>query len=99
MVERRAGQVLVVVGAPLAFLIVLCGLLAALLAHALAEDREDRGTLTRVAATYLVAGGAGLLAGLWPVALVLVGGGLATVLLFRGWEGGAAAAAAASAGA
>jgi hypothetical protein len=76
-----------IIGGTLAFLVALCALLAALLAHALAEDRQDRGALTRVAAAYFLASVAAWFIGLWPIALVLAAGSVATVVQVTGWEG------------
>jgi hypothetical protein len=53
------------VGMTLAFLVTLVGLLAALSAHAVAEDRRDGAAVVRVAAAYLLAAVGAAGAGLW----------------------------------
>lgn len=74
------------VGPPLAFLVVLCGLLAALLAHAVAERRADHGALTRVAAAYVVAAASAVGVGLWPIGVILAAGATATIVQAHGWQ-------------
>lgn len=74
------------IGGALTFLVVLCGLLAALLAHALAEDRSDRGALTRVAAAYVLAAAGAGFTGLWPIAIVMGAAAVGTVVQVNGWS-------------
>lgn len=74
-----------VVGMTLGFLVTLVGLLAALSAHAVAEDRRDGAAIVRVAAAYLLAalGAAG--AGLWWMTVILVAGGVTAAVQAHRW--------------
>ncbi|MEA3165669.1 MAG: hypothetical protein QOJ26_535 [Thermoplasmata archaeon] len=73
------------VGMALGFLITLCGLLAALTAHAVAEDRRDRPAVVRVAAAYLLSGVGAAGVGLWWMTAILIAGAVATVLQAQRW--------------
>ena len=74
------------VGMALAFLVVMFGLLAALLAHAVAEDGQDRFAIVRVAAAYLITGSAMGVAGVWWMAIILVSAAAATGVQAQRWN-------------
>jgi hypothetical protein len=73
------------IGMTFGFLVTLCGLLGALLAHAVAEDRRDRGAVVRVAAAYLLSGLGAAGAGMWWMTIVLTAGAVATLLQAQRW--------------
>jgi hypothetical protein len=73
------------IGMTLGFLVTLCGLLGALLAHAVAEDKRDRAAIVRVSAAYLLSGVAAAGVGLWWMTIVLTAGAVATMLQARRW--------------
>jgi hypothetical protein len=70
-------------GFALAFLTAMSGLLAALLAHAMAEDARDRPVLVRVAAAYVLAAAAAGFQAMWWMTAPLAAGGVATMLHVR----------------
>ena len=74
------------VGMALGFLVTMSGLLAALLAHAVAEDRRDRAAVVRVAAAYLLSAAAASGAGMWWMTLILMAAGVATALQAFRWD-------------
>jgi hypothetical protein len=74
------------IGMPLAFLLTMFGLLGALLAHAVAEDRRDRAAIIRVSAAYLLAGVGAVGVGLWWMTVVLTAGAVATALQAYCWS-------------
>lgn len=74
------------VGGALAFLLALFGLLAALLAHAVAEHRSDRGAIVRVSAAYLLAAVSMSAAALWFMAALLAAGAVVTMLQAQRWD-------------
>ena len=74
------------VGMALGFLITMFGLLSALLAHAVAEDRRDRLAIVRVAAAYLLSAVAASGVGMWWMTLILMAAGVATALQAYRWE-------------
>lgn len=73
------------VGMTLGFLITMMGLLGALLAHAVAEDGQDRPAVVRVAAAYLLSGIGAAGIGLWWMTVVLTAGAVATALQAHRW--------------
>lgn len=73
------------IGAVLAFLVVMSALLAALLAHAVAEDQKDRWAIVRVTAAYIIVAGAASAIGLWWMGILLAAGAAATAWQAQRW--------------